>query len=83
MSNFATWCKQTREALGYSQGEMARVLGVSVPAVSRWERGSRVPGRITREAIGRFFAEGMAGAGANCAGPRDGLGGKSSTAEGV
>ena len=31
--------KQWREKTGYSQGQIARVLGVNVMTVSRWERG--------------------------------------------
>jgi transcriptional regulator with XRE-family HTH domain len=33
--------KQKREALGMTQMELARVLGVDVSTVSRWERGIR------------------------------------------
>jgi DNA-binding transcriptional regulator YiaG len=31
--------KKWREKTGYSQGRLARVLGVDVMTVSRWERG--------------------------------------------
>ena len=31
--------KQWREKTGYSQGQLARILGVDVMTVSRWERG--------------------------------------------
>lgn len=31
--------QQWREKTGYSQGQLARVLGVDVMTVSRWERG--------------------------------------------
>jgi len=31
--------KRWREKTGYSQGRLARVLGVDVMTVSRWERG--------------------------------------------
>jgi DNA-binding transcriptional regulator YiaG len=31
--------KQWRERTGYSQGKLARILGVDVMTVSRWERG--------------------------------------------
>ena len=32
-----------REAAGLSQGEVARAVGVSVPALHRWEKGDRTP----------------------------------------
>lgn len=33
--------KQTRKALKMSQADLAKVLGVTVTAVARWERGER------------------------------------------
>lgn len=36
-----------RERVGLSQGEIARVLGVSRAAVCRWESGRRHPRRVT------------------------------------
>lgn len=34
-----------REAMGWTQAELAERLGVSQVSVSRWETGERVPGR--------------------------------------
>jgi transcriptional regulator with XRE-family HTH domain len=41
--------RQRRESLGLTQGELAKLLGVSLNTVSRWELGSmkiRSPGAI-------------------------------------
>jgi transcriptional regulator with XRE-family HTH domain len=34
--------KKWREKNGYSQSQLARVLGVATQTISRWERGTRV-----------------------------------------
>jgi DNA-binding transcriptional regulator YiaG len=34
---------QTRERSGLSQAEFATAVGTTVPTISRWERGLRVP----------------------------------------
>ena len=37
--------RKIRERAGLSQSDLARALGVSAPALSRWEAGARVPRR--------------------------------------
>lgn len=35
--------KRLREAAGLSRADLARLVGVTQPAISRWEAGERVP----------------------------------------
>jgi transcriptional regulator with XRE-family HTH domain len=35
--------QSVRQAAGLSQGEIGQVVGVTAAAVSRWERGNRLP----------------------------------------
>ena len=44
------WRKRT----GYSQGKLAKVLGVTPLTVSRWERGERKPPSFLRLALERL-----------------------------
>lgn len=42
-SNYATYIKQTRKALGLSQMALAMRLGKTLSTVCRWEQGGHVP----------------------------------------
>ena len=46
---FAEQLKSERQRLGLPQAELARVLGVSFEAVSKWERGLSTPAEIAQE----------------------------------
>jgi DNA-binding transcriptional regulator YiaG len=48
--------RERREATGIRLVEFARLLGVSTPAVSQWERAVRVPGARHALAYGRELA---------------------------
>lgn len=54
---FAEQLKSERQRLGLSQAELARVLGVSFEAISKWERAVTTPAEITQEgALARLRA---------------------------
>jgi DNA-binding transcriptional regulator YiaG len=46
-----TEVKEARQALGLTQVEFAKALGVSYKAVQSWEQGWRFPSRASVEAI--------------------------------
>jgi DNA-binding transcriptional regulator YiaG len=47
--------KALRQRLGIaSQEELARLLGISVSTVQKWEQGTRTPGNLARQAIQRL-----------------------------
>jgi transcriptional regulator with XRE-family HTH domain len=46
---FSEHLKSERQRLGLSQAELARVLGVSSEAISKWERELVTPAEITQE----------------------------------
>lgn len=46
---FSEQLKSERQRLGLSQAELARVLGVSFEAVSKWERVISTPAEIAQE----------------------------------
>ena len=48
---FKRQLRALRERLGYTQAFVAKLLGVSAPRVSEWERGVRSPKPLTQEAI--------------------------------
>ena len=54
------WARQIRERAGLTQGEMARLVGVTQAAISRYELGRAVPrtGILSRyaEVLGRLEA---------------------------
>lgn len=41
--SYAKQIKELREALGYSQAKLAKILGVHVQTISRYERGEVIP----------------------------------------
>ena len=51
-AHFADQVKYLRFKLKISQASLAKELGVSVPTVSRWERGSQEPHIM---ALGSFY----------------------------
>lgn len=46
--------KRVREALGISQEDLARELGVSFATVNRWENGKTTPSRLARSQFEAF-----------------------------
>jgi DNA-binding transcriptional regulator YiaG len=49
--------RREREKLGLTQGELAKLLGVALNTVSRWEIGTRTPHPVVLKAIQTVFAE--------------------------
>ncbi|HHX67946.1 MAG TPA: helix-turn-helix domain-containing protein [Gallicola sp.] len=49
--------KQLREAMFVSQSEFARILGVSVVSVNRWETGKFEPTIKTKRRLNELFIE--------------------------
>ena len=47
--------KEYRESLGVSQEKLARALGLSVSAVSKWEQGQNSPSPAYVLALGKIF----------------------------
>ena len=48
--------KAARKERGHSQLDLARILGISNQAVSKWERCEAFPQALCREAIERYIA---------------------------
>lgn len=61
MKTYADRLKKLREVLGKlhggecSQADLARMLGVSLSALCKWEQGGRVPRGLYREKVERMF----------------------------
>lgn len=55
MSDFSQKVRDTRNALGWSQEELARNLGVSFATVNRWENNKTSPSKLALEKIESFF----------------------------
>ncbi len=49
--------RRERESLELTQGELAKLLGVALNTVSRWETGQRTPHPLVLKAIETVFAE--------------------------
>ena len=49
--------RREREKLGITQDELAKLLGVAMNTVSRWEIGQRTPHPLTLKAIQTVLAE--------------------------
>jgi DNA-binding XRE family transcriptional regulator len=45
--DFGSWLRWAREEAGYTQSELAKLLGVTDATISHWECGRRVPEDIT------------------------------------
>ena len=54
---FGAKLKQQREALGLSQAQFAKKVGVNVVTVSRWERNLQVPQRAMCNALQTYFTD--------------------------
>jgi putative transcriptional regulator len=50
--------KTIRLKLGFTQEDLARKLGLSLSAVSKWEQGVTSPSRLAREKLERFLRKG-------------------------
>ena len=48
--------KQARARRGHTQEQAAREIGVTIPTLSRWENGHRVPRGLSVKAILRYVA---------------------------
>lgn len=46
VKTFGVYLTQVRENSGYSQGKLAKRLGVATSSVSRWETGQTYPDRV-------------------------------------
>ncbi len=46
---------ELRERLGFSQEKLAQQLGVSLPTVRRWEKGSHLPDQMATRAVERYL----------------------------
>jgi transcriptional regulator with XRE-family HTH domain len=55
--DFGTWLKVERQARGWTQVEMAAVIGVSANSVARWERGEVTPTPLAQGGIRSALAE--------------------------
>lgn len=52
--SYAKQIKELREVLGYSQAKLAKILGVHVQTISRYERGEVIP---SAEILARILVE--------------------------
>lgn len=61
MNDYATRLKKLREVLGTlhggecTQADLARMLGVSLSALCKWEQGGRTPRGLYRDKVDRMF----------------------------
>jgi transcriptional regulator with XRE-family HTH domain len=55
--DFGAWLKVERQARGWTQAEMAAVIGVSTNTVARWERGEVTPTPLAQGGIRTALAE--------------------------
>ena len=53
---FSFWLEKNRRALGLTQQELGRLLGVGRSTVGMWERGKRVPGSKNAAKLRVFYA---------------------------
>lgn len=52
---FSSWLEQNRKALGLTQRELGRQVGVTGGAVGMWEQGKRAPNPKNIARLGNFF----------------------------
>jgi transcriptional regulator with XRE-family HTH domain len=52
---FATWLYQCRQCNGYSQENLARVMGSDESTIAGWERAEHLPSRKSFEKLRRIF----------------------------
>ena len=53
--NISEQIKTNRKALGFTQEQLASYLGVSAPAVNKWEKGSTYPDIALLPALARLL----------------------------
>ena len=53
--NISDQIKTNRKALGFTQEQLASYLGVSAPAVNKWEKGSTYPDIALLPALARLL----------------------------
>ncbi len=54
---FGTWLRTTRESFGLTQGELARMSGISASAIGMYEQGRRKPSPAAQARLGCFWRE--------------------------
>ena len=55
MATFGERCKALRKEKGLNQEEFAKIIGVNMGTVSKWETDARLPEMNTIEKIAKFF----------------------------
>src|SRR6266849_1871684 len=53
----ASLLKQERDRHGWTQSELAKRIGTTQVNVSRWEKGSNIPGPFYRQKLGNLFGK--------------------------
>ncbi len=49
--------RELRKSKGWAQEDMARVIGVSLSTIQRWEKKGGEPTRLARRELGKLFQE--------------------------
>lgn len=52
---FGEWLRQQRDALGLSQPDIARAVGITQQGVSKWEKDNTTPGLIQADSLARVL----------------------------
>ena len=61
MEDYAAYVRDLREQLGWSQNKLAREMGISAGAVTRWENGSRQPSEMALKLMQLLLERNKAG----------------------